>query len=99
MAFFSIQAEELFSQPDVQVTQALDVLRELADASSDLVATNVSQLPRDLETASNIVAKTVDLLLVSAAGNDTVNGTLLKEVYVNEVSAQNCRASELSRQS
>ena len=84
--FFSIQAKELFEQPVVQVTDALMVLRVLTEAASIIAhATNMSQLPRDIETASDIVAKTVDLLLASTPGSNSSGGMQPVEVDVNEV--------------
>ena len=64
------------------------VMRELAEAASNSAAANMSQLPRDLVTASDIVARTVDLLLLSAAGNGINRSIPLKEVNINEVCTQ-----------
>ncbi|CAI8057704.1 hypothetical protein GBAR_LOCUS31434, partial [Geodia barretti] len=78
-------AKELFEQPVVQVTDALMVLRVLTEAASIIAnATNMSQLPRDIETASDIVAKTVDLLLASTPGSNSSGGMQPVEVDVNE---------------
>ena len=72
----------LFSRPDVQPVEALVVVHELKEAASAVAASDISQLPRDINTASNIIARTVDLLLQSTDNSSAVNVT---EVSVNEV--------------
>ena len=79
---FLFQAEELFSSPDVHPNDALVIVRELANATSESASTNRSQLPRDLITVSDIVAETVDLLLNSIQSNESKQ---VKEVNLNEV--------------
>ena len=76
-----VQAKELFSQSNVQVSDVLEVLRELADVASSSAATNMSQLPQDIVTASEIVSGTVELLLLRASGN----GSGEAQVEINEV--------------
>ena len=62
------------------------VLRVLTEATSIIATTtNMSQLPRDIETASDIVAKTVELLLASTPGNNSSGGMQPVEVDLNEV--------------
>ena len=70
----------------MQVADGLLVLRELAEATSNSAAANVSQLPRNIETAGEVVSGVVDLLLHSASGNASGDNPL-KEVDVNEVCA------------
>lgn len=79
---YSVQAEVLFSRPDVQPVEALEVVYELREAASAIAASDISQLPRDINTASNIITHTVDLLLRSTGNSSAVN---LTEVTVNEV--------------
>ena len=73
---------ELFSRPDVQPVEALAVVSELAVATAATAALDISQLPRDLITTSNIIANTVDLLLQST----NTSAVHLTDVNISEVS-------------
>ena len=79
---FSVQAEMLFSQPDLRPVEALVVVHELKEAATAVAVSDISQLPRDINTASDIIARTVDLLLQSM---DNSSAMQLAEVSINEV--------------
>ena len=79
---FSVQAEMLFSQPDLRPVEALVVVHELKEAATAVAVSDISQLPRDINTASDIIGRTVDLLLQSM---DNSSAMQLAEVSINEV--------------
>lgn len=68
-----MQAEELFSRPDVKPDEALEVVSLLADVTTQIADPTTSQLPRDLNTANDVTTKTVDVLLKNVNNTEDVN--------------------------
>ena len=68
-----MQAEELFSRPDVKPDEALEVVGMLADVTTQIADPTTSQLPRDLNTGNDVISKTVDVLLRNVNNTENVN--------------------------